>query len=169
MASEVACMRYMHFGWNGLDAKGVDQSGQRFYKFRFNPLHDYESIFWIALWILTQNSPAGSPRSSEHRRYHESVFPGDHLGRGFLLSSSIMFEATLGQDLPEPFRNLVVRLGELRQTLLNAYIVLERSRSEFNERAFADDELPLSFERSLSNITIAAPDLTFHGFEDTST
>ena len=41
-----------------------------------NPLHDYESIWWIAVWFLFTSNPEGVDEN-DMRNTHSAVF-GDH-------------------------------------------------------------------------------------------
>ena len=52
-------------------------------EFRFNPLHDLESIWWIALWTFLHFTPADVSDTQLMKQYHiaRTLFPGISVDR----------------------------------------------------------------------------------------
>ncbi|KIK22815.1 hypothetical protein PISMIDRAFT_651298, partial [Pisolithus microcarpus 441] len=72
MASEVEAQQYL-FQPRG----GKPRREGRKCPFRFNPLHDMESLWWIATWTLYYHVDQGGSRPSSEQitQFHE-LFPG---------------------------------------------------------------------------------------------
>ena len=87
---------------------------------RYNPLHDYESVWWVAVWFVFCCRPEGTT-DEEMERARNAVYESRY--------------ATFGADvirtacllLPGILRPLGVALVEMRDTLVNAYLAFETS------------------------------------------
>ncbi|KIK14032.1 hypothetical protein PISMIDRAFT_117779, partial [Pisolithus microcarpus 441] len=72
MANEVEAQKYL-FGLVTVKAPGEDCN----LLFKFNPLHDMESLWWIAMWTLYYHvdQEGGQPSSEQITQFHK-LFPG---------------------------------------------------------------------------------------------
>jgi hypothetical protein len=131
------------------------------YDFRFNPLHDLESLWWICLWFLAFHSPAGFKRSFTHEYWYNGMFIAGSTVRSTVLGSQNTF-ARLRKDLPVPFRRVANTFSKIRKQLIMGYKAAEQSTQEFNATPYADLEVPAIFVMLAKEALEEAPDITFH-------
>ncbi|KAI6154649.1 hypothetical protein BKA82DRAFT_1005590 [Pisolithus tinctorius] len=90
--------------------------------FRFNPLHDMESLWWIQTWTLYYHvDQPHSQRSSEQENYSNNLFPGQLKVR--------FYEFSAGLDLrilPPPFGPAGQQVAIMHGKLKLAYTESER-------------------------------------------
>jgi hypothetical protein len=110
--------------------------------FRYNPLHDLESLWWIAVWMMfthrddrVEQEPSNEDEESQSR-YAERLFPRIINGSGRLdaLKNHVVFLNML-LCLPEAFYAAASKLESIRQTLVEHYYLVEGG-TEINEAAF---------------------------------
>lgn len=155
MAGEVVERGYKYFA----------SDEEPLYDFRHNPIHDYESIWRVGLWILTSNSSAGFFRNREHEEFHQEVFLGSPRARNSVFLEKT-FRLELIKTLPKEFHSPVASLEKLRLSLLKAYHLSERDREMFDSAPFQDEQLPKTFETHLSAILGGLSDIVFDGFNE---
>jgi hypothetical protein len=107
----------------------------------FNPLHDHESVWWIACWALLHYIPANhNPESDEKLReciefarriFHPTVFAPE---RNELLSLGL--PKTITAHVPSELEWLVDTVSLVRNTLCDSYKVAEAHLPEIDEKAF---------------------------------
>ncbi|KAI5994025.1 hypothetical protein EDD15DRAFT_2367147 [Pisolithus albus] len=86
MACEVEAQDYLYKCFQKIDKDSLDKWLQ--VPFRFNPLHDVESIWWIATWILYYHvDQEGDQPSPDQTEYFHKLFPG-RLGVNFVAFSA---------------------------------------------------------------------------------
>ncbi|KAI5993464.1 hypothetical protein EDD15DRAFT_2166882, partial [Pisolithus albus] len=107
------------------------------YSFKFNPLHDMESLWWIATWTLYYhvNQKGGRPSSGQITQFHE-LFPG-------------RFQSALRRDafrtalkytvLPASFNRAGREVEYMRQRIQRAY-------------AASEEKLPPDYENPLEHL-----------------
>ncbi|KAI5993565.1 hypothetical protein EDD15DRAFT_905565 [Pisolithus albus] len=91
--------------------------------FRFNPLHDMESLWWTATWTLYYHidQEGGRPSSEQIAQFHE-LFPGR-------LESSRFMTFSLELDyevLPASFHDAGYEVEFMHQAIMVAYIESEK-------------------------------------------
>jgi hypothetical protein len=139
MAVEVECLRYRF-----LPVLPVRKNISERRHFHYNPLHDMESIWWIATWILFchRDKPIQSDadlQAANHQMQDvQLLFPRTlkSLNRFHKFSGENDFEDGFN-SLPASFLTQAQRLNEVRMALLTCYVNAEAG-SEFNEAAFAN-------------------------------
>lgn len=91
--------------------------------FRFNPLHDMESLWWIHVWILYCHvGQKGDRRSPSQEMLYQALFPGG------LNACFSQFSVRLDYCvLPASFRCAGYEVESMHQELLIAYEESERS------------------------------------------
>lgn len=96
---------------------------------RYNTLHDLESTWWIALWMLFFKSPlTGISLPPAHTDNRDACFPRDHYSYGYREDILIDgFEDDL-EYLPESLKFLGDLLEEARMILTLYYPKAERKR-----------------------------------------
>ncbi|KAI5982441.1 hypothetical protein EDD15DRAFT_2324038 [Pisolithus albus] len=89
--------------------------------FRFNPLHDMESVWWMAMWVVYYHAvQAGEPLSEQVGYLHE-LFPG-HLGkRTNALLAGLKFKA-----LPTSYVHAGYAVEYMRGGIWEAYAESEK-------------------------------------------
>jgi hypothetical protein len=107
----------------------------------FNPLHDHESLWWIACWALLHYIPANhNPESDEKLRehiefarriFHPTVFAPE---RNELLSLGL--PKTIIAHVPSEFEWLVDTVSFVRNILCRRYKIAEADLPKVNEKAF---------------------------------
>ncbi|KAI5993493.1 hypothetical protein EDD15DRAFT_2367230 [Pisolithus albus] len=92
--------------------------------FKFNPLHDMESLWWIATWTLFYHvdQKGGRPSSEQITQFHE-LFPGrlESVARICAIRRPLMYEA-----LPVSFHDAGLVVEFMRQEIKTAYIESEK-------------------------------------------
>ncbi|KAI6111275.1 hypothetical protein F5141DRAFT_1046996 [Pisolithus sp. B1] len=85
--------------------------------FRFNPLHDMESLWWIATWTLYHHvdQEAGRPSTEQIDAFHK-LFPGRLQARGYAFFTRLNFRV-----LPASFHNAAQDVENMHQDLMVAY------------------------------------------------
>ncbi|KAF9641869.1 hypothetical protein BDM02DRAFT_3194391, partial [Thelephora ganbajun] len=86
--------------------------------FLYTPLHDYESVWWIATWVIfscTSNTATDSTATRNRLFMHRASSFKDHTFRRY------------GSALPEELQPLVKILDDMRKTLCREYIAYEGS------------------------------------------
>ncbi|KAJ3555205.1 hypothetical protein NM688_g2707 [Phlebia brevispora] len=98
------------------------------WSFRYNPLHDLESLFWIVVYFFFMRHIAadGAPciRTDEMNKTAQDVFRHTPLARGNLLRSVVDFQHAL-QLLDPRLQPICQELDVLRQALCKAYKAVE--------------------------------------------
>ncbi|KAI6098863.1 hypothetical protein EDD16DRAFT_1226423 [Pisolithus croceorrhizus] len=120
MACEVEAQEYLFLQPNTINENFMLEE-QIPFPFRFNPLHDVESIWWILVWILYYHvdQQGGQPSSGQVARFHK-LFPRR------LNSRTSGFLASLKVDvLPISFRLPARIANNMRHRLRMAYIASE--------------------------------------------
>ena len=107
----------------------------------FNPLHDHESVWWIACWALLHYIPANhNPKSDEkpceriefaRRIFHPAVFAPE---RNELLSLGL--PKTIIAHVPSEFEWLVDNVSFIRNILCRRYKIVEANLPEVDEKVF---------------------------------
>jgi len=107
----------------------------------FNPLHDHESVWWIACWALLHYIPANhNPESDEKLReriefarriFHPTVFAPE---RNEVLSLGL--PKTIIAHVPSEFEWLVDTVSLVRNILCHRYKVAEADLPEIDGKAF---------------------------------
>jgi hypothetical protein len=158
MAWEIVSRLYCFFGMD-------DSSTLRMpdYPFKYNPIHDLESLWWIAIWTLTVNSPSGSPRNKDQNMWHWNIFWNKNY-RYPLLSGHPTF-VNFVTILPSPFQEVRIPLALLQSSLVNSYQVAERSYEVLNDQPFADSKLPRTFVERLAEAVQICPDVKFDSLQ----
>ncbi|KAI5993508.1 hypothetical protein EDD15DRAFT_899602 [Pisolithus albus] len=92
--------------------------------FKINPLHDMESLWWIATWTLFYHvdQKGGRPSSEQITQFHE-LFPRrlESMARIRAIRGPLMYEA-----LPVPFHDAGLVVEFMRQEIKTAYIESEK-------------------------------------------
>ena len=96
--------------------------------FRYNPLHDIESLWWLLVYLLLYRSPKIEGYTSSHiaaqsnfyRPFFES---GESRLQAFILPSVFTDH---GDDLHETLHPISDTLNQIRELLVNRYIEVER-------------------------------------------
>lgn len=150
MAYEVTRMKYM---WYSDDPPAFakpeeynhksDSFRKIAYVFRANPIHDFESLWWILVWTLTRNSPLGVQRTRAHERYHHELFVR-RVDRNDLLSSAIPL-SELVDALPREFADVCMGMLALKRHHVNAYRIAEKSNEDFDCAPLHESFFPSGF------------------------
>ncbi|KAI5993487.1 hypothetical protein EDD15DRAFT_896386 [Pisolithus albus] len=126
MASEVEAQKYLFQPHGGKHHREGKPPGEgRKYPFRFNPLHDMESLWWIATWTLYYPvDQKGSRPSSEQITQFRELFPGRFQSalRRDAFSNALDYEV-----LPTSFHRAADEVEFLHQEILVAYADSEKS------------------------------------------
>ncbi|KAI5993484.1 hypothetical protein EDD15DRAFT_2529981 [Pisolithus albus] len=103
------------------------------YSFKFNPLHDMESLWWIATWTLYfhVDQKGGRPSPEQIEQFYE-LFPG-RLKSGRFMTFSASLEYTV---LPPSFHRAGREVDYMRQRIQRAY-------------AASEEKLPPDYENPL--------------------
>ncbi|KIP01099.1 hypothetical protein PHLGIDRAFT_402742 [Phlebiopsis gigantea 11061_1 CR5-6] len=119
----------------------VDLSPQP--EFQYNPLHDLESVWWVAVyvWLCSfpiRNDPkmdqtAWNEKLTAHARLAARVFHEVSFRRSFLTSEKIL--TTHSAALLPSFRAIGVHLEVIRATLMATYLHVEKDLSTLDFRA----------------------------------
>lgn len=122
------------------------------YDFRFTPMHDLESIWWIAIWILLRKSPIGEDRSDAQTKLYVDVFNSKIL-RGLFLGNNGSF-ISRRWFLPPQFKSdeIIHPLDDMRRKLMESYKEATRSPVNFNSEPYRDEKLPSFFDEKLTKI-----------------
>ncbi len=144
MAWEVSNLRYSFHEHRG----GV------LYDFRFNPMHDLESIWWIAIWTLLSRSPAGV-----NRKMYKDVFDSKR-DRFWILRDGF---GHLCNALPPEFAagRVTDPMYELQTGLMEGHEKATASRNTFDSTSYDDTGLPSLFVSELTKIVDSCPDIKF--------
>ncbi|KAI6032149.1 hypothetical protein PISMIDRAFT_640669, partial [Pisolithus microcarpus 441] len=87
--------------------------------FNFNPLHDMESLWWIAMWILYYHvdQKGGWPSSEQITEFYE-LFPGRFKSRCFMMfcdplniSKTALFLQNVFTHHTTTFASIIMRIG----------------------------------------------------------
>jgi hypothetical protein len=154
MAWEISKGSYCFFGNDSNDSFDDMEPD---YPFQHNPIHDLESLWWIAIWTLTWNSPSGSPRNGDQNIWHWNIFHG-MIDRFSLLSRHASFVKFV-KALPLPFRKVGPQVASLRSSLVHSYETAEIPYKALNNQPFADSELPKTFVERLAKVVQICPDV----------
>lgn len=147
MATEVLKMKYMF----------AAAGSKLVYDFRVNPLHDLESIWWIAIWFLTRNLPTGSQLTNQHSLCHWQLF--EQIERTLLISPTEMDDVI--SALPKVYQNAAEMLNVVMLSLRSAYCKTVSSPTQFNPAPYNDAGFPLLFFNEMSRYLDTAPDVSF--------
>ncbi len=141
MAWEVQRLAY-RFGGN---------SRRAIYDFRYNPMHDLESIWWIAIWTLLRNTPEDVIHSDAQKVMYQDVFKSKM--RGLVLRDNATFQE-LRETLPPEFNSdkIIDPLNAMRSKLVQGYAEASASPVSFNCEPYNDKNLPSVFDKKLTEI-----------------
>ncbi|KAI6026735.1 hypothetical protein BKA83DRAFT_4247255 [Pisolithus microcarpus] len=89
--------------------------------FRFNPLHDMESLWWIAMWVVYYHAVQAGEPLSEQVGYLHKLFPGQLGERTNALLAVLEFKA-----LPTSFVHAGYAVEYMRREILAAYTESEK-------------------------------------------
>ncbi|KAI6110909.1 hypothetical protein EDD16DRAFT_1522009 [Pisolithus croceorrhizus] len=133
MACEVEAQKHLFIQPKAIRKDPASRKRVQF-PFRFNPLHDVESIWWIATWILYYHvDEKGRQLSTDQIRCFRELFPGR------LNSRTSAFLAPLADAvLPTPFQTAAHIVEDMRDQLRIAY-----TASETNMPPVYDDALEM--------------------------
>lgn len=95
---------------------------------RYNTLHDLESTWWIAVWMLLFKHPSTNPFPPRHTKVEESFFPSERYSSGHrerILAFDGYFVTKL-QYLPENLQFLRGLLEKGRTILVGHYTEAEK-------------------------------------------
>ncbi|KAG9028446.1 hypothetical protein FRB95_006478, partial [Tulasnella sp. JGI-2019a] len=104
----------------------VLSDGQSPQPFRHNPLHDLESVWWVATWSMVSHSPeAGGYSVTKHRDQYTSMFPKiyDATSRELFIVLKRHFLRAVSDGFPPVFKNALKELEAMRELLLQWYDV----------------------------------------------
>ena len=98
MAVEVERQLYLCLPTTNLRPAGLDESSTDEPPFRMNFLHDLESLWWAAIWVLFHHTGANSPTESPDAQlsYFNEAFPraiAQVSCRDFFTMSGILYKA----------------------------------------------------------------------------
>jgi hypothetical protein len=167
MAYEVTNMQYFwphsYFGGDSRRSplSSDEELGTPDYDFRFNPLHDLESLWWVCLWFLAFHSPAGLERNFAHECWYNNLFVARSAERIALLHFPPSF-TSLREALPEQFIRTSTTFSKMRRLLVSGYQEAEASAQMFNTAPFGDHEVPAAFVKLAKEALEEAPNVTFH-------
>ncbi|KAI5981469.1 hypothetical protein EDC04DRAFT_2916514 [Pisolithus marmoratus] len=130
MACEVEAQKYL-FGEHDL----IIPYGTTFNPpFRFNPLHDMESIWWIPTWVLYYHvDQDGSQVSTSQLAWFNDLFPGRLNSRFSTFSARMVY-----QVLPTPFHRAAHEIEIMHQKLIKAYTNSEKEMPPAKEPAYTE-------------------------------
>jgi hypothetical protein len=116
--------------------------------FKFNCIHDLESTWWIALWVLTHHTPlplssSSTSTSSEHnteiQKIHATtLFPPIGWSSIYIRACALLQGATIREIIPSlhpSFHHAAERLLDARRLLVRRYKIAEAGPA-INEDAF---------------------------------
>ncbi|CCM06714.1 uncharacterized protein FIBRA_09004 [Fibroporia radiculosa] len=118
--------------------------------FRYNPMHDFESLWWISVYVLFNKQVVmvneKSPPSHDYRRqrtWAAGVFYGLNARQSALSAGNTDFQYAIETLCPD-LRSFGVVVDLLRDDLLKRYINIEADLSHLPSRAAAG-EIPQHF------------------------
>lgn len=156
----------MRYVLGGRANSNQSREGTYEYDFRYNPLHDYESLWWIGLWLLTSNAPHGSRRSPAQTYVHNDLFEDkDEDERKGLVAG---LRPDVWHAIPDALDAASDVMQSLRAELFSAFSAASASFAEFDPESFRDDRIPRLFVEELSRV-MKGPDVMFDGRVQTST
>lgn len=98
--------------------------------FRYNPLHDLESLWWIAVYFIvvrvtvhSGNPEPPEPISGSHRVYATNLFSDRDIRLWTMINDGRFLQDT--EDLPKITAELILALENLREVLSETYRTLE--------------------------------------------
>ncbi|EGO04175.1 hypothetical protein SERLA73DRAFT_67889 [Serpula lacrymans var. lacrymans S7.3] len=108
--------------------------------FRYNPLHDLESMWWIGVWMIFNHRDIEEMEDNikEQIQQTQILFPevlGGSTGRGLVLKTEDWLVECLW-CLPRSFRGPVVCLSTIRKILVDHYNAAEAVHGKINPAAF---------------------------------
>ena len=132
---EVRQQRYL-FRYKNYDEDGNYDEVEVLPPFKFNCIHDLESVWWIALWVLFHHAPVDDKEDRNVQILHASqMFPS-------VGSSMERLDAFVGEgvrdfikDLAPTFRPIAKKLIDAVRLLIRCYIAAEKGPA-INETAF---------------------------------
>ncbi|KAI5996896.1 hypothetical protein F5J12DRAFT_725499 [Pisolithus orientalis] len=126
MACEVEAQKYLFEPPKVLSVADFfkDNKDKDKFPYKFNPLHDMESLWWIATWILYRHvDKVGHQQSEAQRKWFDELFPGRFNARFSAFSADVDYEV-----LPTSFQPAAFTVvSAMRQALKIAYIASENS------------------------------------------
>ncbi|KAI5984943.1 hypothetical protein EDD15DRAFT_2532928 [Pisolithus albus] len=121
MACEVEAQRYLFQPHGGKSLAKTNPAAKC--PFRFNPLHDMESLWWIATWTLYYHvDQRGSRPSPEQITQFHDLFPGRLRGRFHVFVDDLDYGV-----LPASFRDAGYEVEFMHQEIMVAYTESEKS------------------------------------------
>jgi Fungal protein kinase len=129
-----------------------DDSSHPLPNFRFNCIHDLESCWWIALWVLFHHIPLVDDGHPNQVRHADELFPtlGVSSSRVLAFISRSALEKRLA-DLPPTFQKEINFILRARELLVDRYTAAEKGPS-INENVF------INLHQELVHIWIEARD-----------
>ncbi|KAI6043595.1 hypothetical protein EDC04DRAFT_668792 [Pisolithus marmoratus] len=129
MAGEVKAQKYL------FTAHRPEPKGRTFKpSFKFNPLHDMESIWWIPIWVLyCQIDPDSSQRSAGQSTRFDGFYRGRLDSRFPTFSARMVY-----QVLPNSFNRAADEVEYMYEELLNAYTKSEEEMPPAEKPAYTE-------------------------------
>jgi hypothetical protein len=132
------------------NARGrTDSRRVTFTPFTFNPIHDIESLWWLAVWSLSRHVPAGSQVLPEQSRTFEG--PIDHLPNrvSFLREYNVQDRWT--ESLPLDLKNLAGIVCEWSAFIVASHRLAEANlEKSIDSAAYQDTAAPQSAVEALT-------------------
>jgi hypothetical protein len=101
----------------------------------FNPLHDHESLWWIACWALLHYIPANhNPESDECIEYASRIFHPTVFEAGRIEVLSLGLPKKIIALVPREFELLVDTVALVRHTLCSRYKTAEEDLPKVDEK-----------------------------------
>ncbi|OCB90616.1 hypothetical protein A7U60_g2134 [Sanghuangporus baumii] len=126
----------------------LKETTERSTPFFHNDLHDLESLWWIAVWVLFSSCPVSddgtvnaedSERDEQREAASSMLFPSVELRRErrlFLQSKDAFYTRTAW--MPDRFRSIKVVLNTLRRSIVRKYSKFEADYPDFRDDALGE-------------------------------
>ncbi|KAI6144040.1 hypothetical protein BKA82DRAFT_4179732, partial [Pisolithus tinctorius] len=138
MACEVEAKNYLFKPSKVVPIDDFSEDDEDKFPFKFNPLHDMESLWWIPTWILYRHvDNAGDQRSEAQRKWFQKLFPGQLNARTSAFLADVDYRV-----LPTSFQSAAfIVTSAMRQVLKRAYTASENSMPPVYTDALAELQL----------------------------
>lgn len=122
-------------------------------EFMYNPIHDLESVWWVALYMVSCSQPADThlsgmdPTTREqllrnHAELAALAFESDIGDRRDLLTSSKMFKGMVAKLLPA-YAAIGAKLDTIRRAIVSTYLEAEEDVSKIDFNAASNIYKPI--------------------------
>ncbi|KAI6027186.1 hypothetical protein EDC04DRAFT_2718178 [Pisolithus marmoratus] len=155
MACEVEAQEYLFIGHDLIIPYGTTFEPP----FRFNPLHDMESIWWIPTWVLYYHvDQDGSQVSTGQSTWFNKLFPGRLNSRFPPFSTRMVFRV-----LPTSFHRAAHEFETMHQKLIVAYTNSEKEIPPAEEPAYSKplENLHSLFDKCFASAVEHSRDVSF--------